>query len=87
MPQWDRLSFVITSYSIHYTKLYEVADDVPLTGGEEVQHRAGRRTQRDHLSRRAGGVHEVQAGLLVITSYSIHYTKLYDCKQDLLVLN
>ena len=61
---------VITSYSIHYTKLYDDGlrgtsrpwqlDPVPLfISGEEWS--------------------VIEAGLMhVITSYSIHYTKLYD---------
>ncbi len=38
-----------------------VADDVALAGREEVHHRAGRRAQRHHFRRGAGGIHEVQA--------------------------
>ena len=57
---------VITSYSIHYTKLYELASlrqSSPLFTlgtGAEVMKRVDFRN------------------VGVITSYSIHYTKLYD---------
>ena len=73
---------VITSYSIHYTKLYDNAGEAVLVGvtrqdllldGQLVQQAdeavaqaanlvVAQRRRRDH----------------VITSYSIHYTKLYE---------
>ena len=90
---------VITSYSIHYTKLYDT--EVILQGyrtwGRDIVRRldgiyafaiwdAGERkvfAARDRL-----GVkplfYSVHNGLViasVITSYSIHYTKLYDSRR------
>nr|WP_238995544.1 hypothetical protein [Streptomyces cyaneogriseus] len=78
---------VITSYSIHYTKLYDrhrrcgaaaaritsynVCYTKLLRGGRTPPLRPDRRT--------AGAGHPLRAGAeRVITSYSIHYTKLYD---------
>ena len=61
---------VITSYSIHYTKLYElpaVQMPVPL---EYVPCVAELETNQQS--------HCYYQQTLVITSYSIHYTKLYD---------
>ena len=54
---------VITSYSIHYTKLYEQVFVL-----EEVEQQVGRLAALIGLDAQDG----------VITSYSIHYTKLYD---------
>ena len=60
---------VITSYSIHYTKLYEFERHVPrLT--RLVRQVANETGKRAELS--------VEG---VITSYSIHYTKLYDVQE------
>ena len=59
---------VITSYSIHYTKLYDV----------------GRRPDRDAeggdpaLASQLVPEEKFFLSIAVITSYSIHYTKLYD---------
>ena len=58
----ENLWFVITSYSIHYTKLYDflrnfVPDFIGTVNTVEQENAARSR---------------------VITSYSIHYTKLYD---------
>ena len=91
---------VITSYSIHYTKLYEDDDFVLLAGTAEiyvdgilVDAENGTSLtgleDGDHLLRvvpidAAGNPGEpVEVGFTtdatpVITSYSIHYTKLYD---------
>ena len=55
---------VITSYSIHYTKLY---DD-----GKQASGNGGRITRQEGCAFRA--IRHV------ITSYSIHYTKLYERK-------
>ena len=60
---------VITSYSIHYTKLYEVPGKRVL----EIGCGLGFGTQ---ALAEAGC--QVLAVALVITSYSIHYTKLYE---------
>ena len=67
-----RLMYVITSYSIHYTKLYDpVADGFYFTisypgfTGEELIEEL-----------LYYGISAIS--LAVITSYSIHYTKLYD---------
>ncbi len=42
--------------------LDRVADDIALSGGEQVQHRAGCAAKRDHLGSRAGRVHKMQPG-------------------------
>ena len=55
---------VITSYSIHYTKLYE------RTSRKVLFTQAGLRLVEQ--------ARRVLAEARVITSYSIHYTKLYD---------
>ena len=64
---------VITSYSIHYTKLYE-AESLPHQGELDVLGVLVA-VADDHpvLGRDAEHHHQ-----LVITSYSIHYTKLYE---------
>ena len=66
----DRRSPVITSYSIHYTKLYEVNPDKFPDVGINVD--AGKKWTNFMIS------DDTQQ--FVITSYSIHYTKLYDGK-------
>ena len=74
------LQTVITSYSIHYTKLYDVdlgnlnvalavyspghMAEVKWRAALYLDHNASEK-QKDALTR-------------VITSYSIHYTKLYE---------
>ena len=74
-----RSLLVITSYSIHYTKLY----DMPSTENDLTRFFTSRATefislpqpqcfQRLDANRINNGYHTV------ITSYSIHYTKLYD---------
>ena len=83
-------SVVITSYSIHYTKLYEPRDESPRprkprTLGRRLARRARpslRRRRRTTLASTLPGA-EPTRGLRrrrhrVITSYSIHYTKLYE---------
>ena len=61
---------VITSYSIHYTKLYDVYRQVTLLQEE------GRLVLGVDLWPRRGS--RALCSGCVITSYSIHYTKLYD---------
>ena len=66
-----RLS-VITSYSIHYTKLYEI------TNSKRAIHTPA---DLEGLKIRVVGTPafiDTMKALGVITSYSIHYTKLYD---------
>ena len=84
--------FVITSYSIHYTKLYDCLchvgvfpaeylpapldnRDVCAEPGEGLCHLGRDRptAQYDHGLRQG-----IQVEDIVITSYSIHYTKLYE---------
>ena len=60
---------VITSYSIHYTKLYEAPR-------EDANNRRGF-VGCVPAYKIAGGA-AAQGKSLVITSYSIHYTKLYE---------
>ena len=89
----EHLIFVITSYSIHYTKLYDginvektkkllliicsiaTAACVSVSGvigfvGIAVPH---------IIRLMVGADHRVLLPYSVITSYSIHYTKLYEC--------
>ena len=79
----DKAETVITSYSIHYTKLYDITYCTNkqlvfdyLKDRLVVGRGAGR------LRLELQGLHQTSEGkggrLLVITSYSIHYTKLYD---------
>ena len=56
---------VITSYSIHYTKLYDIVTNTP----EVLSDATAELTMMLMLGAGVSGV---------ITSYSIHYTKLYD---------
>ena len=55
---------VITSYSIHYTKLYE--NTVSIRFGLDIGSTTVKCVALD------------QDKVIVITSYSIHYTKLYE---------
>ena len=99
-------AFVITSYSIHYTKLYDkkiaalaLEVHVPTVSGlSESVDAGGLMSYGPHygdLYQRAGRlVHAILKGIkpanlpveqpvrfelvIVITSYSIHYTKLYE---------
>ena len=104
--------YVITSYSIHYTKLYE-ANIIESQGAENIDyvfaHNDGMALgvtqaikdagltpgvdikivsidgQKEALDAILAGEWEacVQCSPIVITSYSIHYTKLYDLKINL----
>ena len=56
-------AWCITSYSIHYTKLYDGTCD-RLPTGKEAQ--------------KPSAVGQFESASSVITSYSIHYTKLYE---------
>ena len=83
--------FVITSYSIHYTKLYEDSLSYKLTtcrsdnGEPIVGYTYPQASNSLTVNARTGdlvwdtpvypGIYNVA---IVITSYSIHYTKLYD---------
>ena len=76
---------VITSYSIHYTKLYE-AQEVHAFIRALIEKKIGNGLAKSVRIQYGGSVKpENIAGLMqmpdidgVITSYSIHYTKLYD---------
>ena len=69
---------VITSYSIHYTKLY---DDV--TGGVyKARERIHGAVADAPLLAIPASWRRVAASNLVITSYSIHYTKLYEDERE-----
>ena len=63
------LRYVITSYSIHYTKLYEIKSFPMATPG-------GYSPVDVYVNgaQSASGI----ISIIVITSYSIHYTKLYE---------
>ena len=90
---------VITSYSIHYTKLYEIGDSYnggvysveaeSLSGAEELLkvYSENTITTKDAVQvSKDGNVYTYKVTFdnsgkkysVVITSYSIHYTKLYD---------
>ena len=75
------LRCVITSYSIHYTKLYETAKKYYRTA--EVYDISGN-APIDRNGKQLKLSFEAQKGIFpgklsnVITSYSIHYTKLYE---------
>ena len=58
---------VITSYSIHYTKLYD-----GLHFSQPMEFMLSSRLPTPSL------LNKSRAIAIVITSYSIHYTKLYD---------
>ena len=60
--------FVITSYSIHYTKLYEGL----------ATKRTADRLDPGKISPQTRNLIDVGSHRYVITSYSIHYTKLYE---------
>ena len=61
---------VITSYSIHYTKLYD--DFLNL-----IKPLFGREREKKELAKVFQAL-RIEVNQDVITSYSIHYTKLYD---------
>ena len=81
--------FVITSYSIHYTKLYELAKrNAHAVGGQHLI----RRHLQVMVADVALGPIQIEVGVVgqvhrgegirgVITSYSIHYTKLYEFRR------
>ena len=66
------LVFVITSYSIHYTKLYEICAACARPNDDDQRPGCHADDLRGPGRRRLGPPGRV------ITSYSIHYTKLYD---------
>ena len=71
---------VITSYSIHYTKLYD-PNFAPLYRelGYEVAIETRMRKAISFLKQRTPDVIVAEFNFQsVITSYSIHYTKLYE---------
>ena len=83
------LRCVITSYSIHYTKLYEDLIQAQLAGadlhGANLSMANLRRANLQKADlRKAVMVYanlpgaDLRGADLVITSYSIHYTKLYE---------
>ena len=74
---------VITSYSIHYTKLYEVID-LPQDIAEKEDALALHDVRGDLEFEDVTFMYRVDESKLlsevVITSYSIHYTKLYEVR-------
>ena len=73
--------YVITSYSIHYTKLYETKielydDKRPIFESYSVNSEL-EKALKETVWLDCGGYLVIQR-TDVITSYSIHYTKLYD---------
>ena len=79
------IAVVITSYSIHYTKLYELLG-LYLSEHEGAHHWLSvltdlhNRGVKDILIACVDGLKGFPEAIesIVITSYSIHYTKLYD---------
>ena len=84
-------SIVITSYSIHYTKLYDIVDAVLEYKKEYFDSSSSEKnytvskdkndTVKTTTTSDKGITFKVQiaaSGRNVITSYSIHYTKLYE---------
>ena len=91
--------YVITSYSIHYTKLYEIMNAVK-NSNLDIGARTLEFNRAEYLIRALGYIENIQdleesvvavhnnvpirikdvakVNFGVITSYSIHYTKLYD---------
>ena len=87
---------VITSYSIHYTKLYDgetgretdAESVLPFLGHEDyrVQLEAlmcmykigGKQRKKLLLTALSEATEGIKIKIIVITSYSIHYTKLYE---------
>ena len=70
------IKYVITSYSIHYTKLYDVGTVMkPITDKFKIS-----RAKLAYIidSTAAPVCILMPVSSCVITSYSIHYTKLYD---------
>ena len=101
MTGWQTKKRVITSYSIHYTKLYEPRDrrGGRLEAANPDGARRGLVERRDSRGHRAASLLSAAevgpvkspkrsvdiserkpraATTAVITSYSIHYTKVYD---------
>ena len=76
---------VITSYSIHYTKLYDIdrvdVEQVVLHQSHDVlegRQVGGQYAVAIHAPQFPGDAPRLANDFHVITSYSIHYTKLYD---------
>ena len=78
---------VITSYSIHYTKLYESFFKNPpdYSAGRLIEEAGlkgfsigGAKVSETHANFIINTGTASAANIFVITSYSIHYTKLYD---------
>ena len=98
LTEVDLLSekFVITSYSIHYTKLYDPETDslinlltIPSKSGNNASPLATIRSFFNLTPLTGSYISYTKpigaltfSNLIVITSYSIHYTKLYDGFQD-----
>ena len=74
LANWD----VITSYSIHYTKLYDGLPSLLMALASQAAS-LSHFLMNDALAAPASGLPSLLTALdSVITSYSIHYTKLYD---------
>ena len=83
-------SSVITSYSIHYTKLYDaryggdefavILPETDLAATSAIAGRIAAGISQVRLDTKEGATISFTAsiGYAVITSYSIHYTKLYE---------
>ena len=86
---------VITSYSIHYTKLYELLDHaaeygygIPAFNVNNLEQmraimEAASKTDSPVIVQASAGARKYAGSnflkhMIVITSYSIHYTKLYE---------
>ena len=77
--QVSGIMLVITSYSIHYTKLYDSAEGMNGTISELLAQNAMPSTteqQIETLNKEYGGMDALGGPKLRITSYNVCYTKL-----------
>ena len=77
-PRAVRRACVITSYSIHYTKLYEVGDTVAFRNSNE-SYTVIALDVFDNNKLYALGEDGVKHTFIRITSYNVCYTKLLRC--------
>ena len=71
---------VITSYSIHYTKLYDISVDLPAPLAPIKAWLTPDSVVKSTSFNAFTPGNSIEIFFIVITSYSIHYTKLYDTR-------